>query len=39
MIIDAVTEFGTNIDVTTFVWLENADSTDKIGLIGDGWRK
>ena len=35
----AVQDTGTTIDGITYIWLEDADGTDKIGLIGDGWRK
>ena len=35
----AIAEAGSLVEGTRYVWLENADATDKIGLIGDGWRK
>ena len=27
------------LGVTKYIWLDGADAEDKIGLIGEGWRK
>ena len=35
---DAIAELGVLIDGISYIWLENADSDDQLGLIGDGWR-
>ena len=36
---EVIEEIVVNVGGTKHIWLESRDSTDKLGVIGDGWRQ